>query len=84
MVCDIDFIRKSLLLVSNIPILKPGMSLYRSAKIVIPGFCHIHFTITLTEQKNVDRYTGNIVMPNIVKPEFHCIVFDVVSAMCGR
>ena len=84
MVCDIDFIRKSLLLVSDIPIVKPGMSLYRSAKIVIPGFCPIHFTITLTGQKNVDRYTGNIVMPNIVKPEFNCIVFDVVTAMCGR
>ena len=36
-VCDINFIRKSLLLVSDIPIVKPGTSLYRSAKIFIPG-----------------------------------------------
>ena len=51
-------------------IVKPGISLYRRA--VIPGFCPIHFTTIFAGQTNVDRYTRNIVIPKIVKPEFHC------------
>ena len=40
-------------------------------KIVRPWFCPIHFTITFAGQTTVDRYTGNIVIPKIVKPGFH-------------
>ena len=29
--------------------------------IVKPGFCSMHFTVTLAELKNVNRYVGNIV-----------------------
>ena len=42
------------------------------SKIVIPQFCPIHCTITFAGQTNVDCYTGNIVIPKIVKPGFHC------------
>ena len=45
---------------------------HRQTKIVIPRFCPIHFTITFAGQMNVNRYTGNIVIPKIVKPGFHC------------
>ena len=41
-------------------------------KIVIPRFCPIHFTITFAGRANVDRYTGNIVIPKIVKLGLHC------------
>ena len=41
-------------------------------KIVVTGFCSIHFTLGFAGQTNVDRYTGNIVLSQIVKPEFHC------------
>ena len=37
-------------------------------KIVIPGFCPIHFNTNFAGQTNVDRYTGNV-----VKPGFHCM-----------
>ena len=56
--------------VNDIPIVNRE---YRYTKIVIPGFCPIHFTITFGGQTNVGRYTGNIVIRKIVKPGFHCI-----------
>ena len=36
-------------------------------------FCPIHFTITFSGQMIVHRYTGNIVLPKIVKPGFRCM-----------
>ena len=42
-------------------------------KTVILAFCTIHFSITFSQQTNVDHYTGNIVIPKIVIPGFHCI-----------
>ena len=47
-------------------------------KIVKPGFCAIHFTITFAGQTNVDRYTGNIVIPKIAKSGFDYIVVVIV------
>ena len=41
-------------------------------RIVKPGFCSIHFTVTLTGLKNVNRYIGNIVLLKIVISGFHC------------
>ena len=40
--------------------------------IVKPGFCSIHFTVTLAGLKNVNRYIGNIVISKIVISGFHC------------
>ena len=78
MVCGIDFIvvTGNILHVCSvnvdIPIVKPGVSLYRSS-LYITGFCpmHVHFTTTFAGQTNVDRYTGNTVIQKIVKPGFH-------------
>ena len=58
-VCDIDFI----VITGNIP------------KIVILRYTGIlphTFTITFAGQTNVDRYTGKIVIPKMVKLGFHC------------
>ena len=52
-----------------------------TAKIVIPRFCPIHFTITFAGQTNVDRYTRNIVIPKIVKPGFHCMSYPGYSSI---
>ena len=41
--------------------------------IVQPGFCSIHYTVTLAGLKNVNRYIGNIVLSKIVFSGFHCI-----------
>ena len=45
---------------------------YTGGNIVIPGFCPIHLIITFAGQTKMDRYTGNVVIPKIVKPVFHC------------
>ena len=45
--------------------------------IVKPGFCSVHFTVTLAGLKNVNRYIGNIVLSEIVISEFHCSCFFV-------
>ena len=72
MVCDIDFIvitGNILRSVNDIPIVKPGISLYRrSLYDLIPRFCPIHFTITFAGQTNVDRYTEYRYIQNIVIP----------------
>ena len=39
--------------------------------IVKPGFCSIHYTVTLAGLKNVNRYIGNIVLSNVVILGFH-------------
>ena len=39
--------------------------------IVNPGFCSIHYTITLAGLKNVNHYNGNIVLSKIVIFRFH-------------
>ena len=73
-VCDVDFIiitRNILRLLNNTPIVKPGISLYQRS--LYMGFRLIHFTVTFAGQTIVDRYTGNIVIPKIVKLGFHCI-----------
>ena len=44
--------------------------------IVKPGFCSIHFTVTLAGLKNVNCYIGNIVLMKIVISGFHCIMFS--------
>ena len=36
------------------------------SRIVISGFCPIHFTVTFAVAWNTHRYTGNIVMSRIV------------------
>ena len=58
-VCDIDFIvitGNILRSVNEIPIvIYTGNIVIR--KIVIPGFCPIHFTTTFAGQTNLDRYT---------------------------
>ena len=41
--------------------------------IVKPGFCSIHYTVTLAGLKNVNRYIGNIVLSKIVISGFHCM-----------
>ena len=72
MVCDIDFIVISeniLRSVSDIPIVKPGISLYRRS-LDRDSAGPIHFTITFAGQTIVDRYTGNIVILKIAKPCF--------------
>ena len=43
------------------------------SKIVISGFCPIHFTVTLPGQ-NFHRYIENIVISKIVISVFHCII----------
>ena len=43
-------------------------------RIVKPGFCSIHFTVTLARLKNVNRYIANIVLSKIFISEFHCIL----------
>ena len=40
--------------------------------IVKPGFCSIHYTVTLARLKNVNHYIGNIVLLKIVISGFHC------------
>ena len=40
--------------------------------IVKPGFCSIHYTVTLSGLKNVNRYVGNIVLSRIVMSGFRC------------
>ena len=42
--------------------------------IVKPGFCSIHFTVTLAGLKNVNRYVGNIVLAKIVILGICCIL----------
>ena len=49
-------------------------------KIVIPGFCPIHFTITFARQTNKDRYFENIVIPKIVKPGVPLYFFSLSPA----
>ena len=46
--------------------------------------CPIHFTITFAGQTNVDHYTVNIVIPEIIKPGFHCMWFNVVLFNPGK
>ena len=41
--------------------------------IVKPGFCFIHYNVTLAGLKNVNRYIGNIVLSKFVISGFHCI-----------
>ena len=41
-----------------------------------PGFCSIHYTVTLPGLKNVNRYIGNIVLSKIVTSGFHCTVIN--------
>ena len=38
--------------------------------IVKPGFCSMHFTVTLVRLKNVNHYIGNIVILNIIMLRF--------------
>ena len=45
------------------------------SKIVISGFCPIHFAVTFAGTKNIHRYTGDIVISRIVISGFHCISF---------
>ena len=42
-------------------------------QIVKPGFCSIHFTVTLAGLKNINRCIGNIVLSKIVISGFHCM-----------
>ena len=42
--------------------------------IVKPGFCSMHYTVTLAGLKNVNRYIGNIVLSEIVISGFLCTV----------
>ena len=75
MVCNVDFIvitGNILLSVNDNPTLNRATGNIVIPKIVIPGFCPIHFNETFAGQTIVDRYTGNIVIPKIVKPGFHC------------
>ena len=74
MVSDTDFIvitGNILRSVNDIP----GPSLnreYRYTKICYTGVLpHTDFTMAFAGQTIVDRYTGNIVIPKIVKPGFH-------------
>ena len=41
-------------------------------RIVKPGFCFIHYTVTLAGLKNVNHYIGNIVLLKTVISRFHC------------
>ena len=41
-------------------------------RIVKPGFCSMHFTVTLAGLKNVNRYIESIVLSKIVISGFHC------------
>ena len=40
--------------------------------IVKPGFCSIHYTVTLAGLKNVNHYIRNIVLSKIVISGYHC------------
>ena len=62
-----------MLSVNDIPIVKPGIPLYRRS--LYPGF---NKTIA-GQTANVDCYTGKIVIPKIAKPGFHCI--DIESCV---
>ena len=42
-------------------------------RIVKPGFCSIHFTVTLAGLKNINRYIVNIVLSKIAISGLHCI-----------
>ena len=42
------------------------------SKIVISGFCPIHFTVTFAGTYHIYRYTGDIVISRIVVSGFHC------------
>ena len=50
------------------------------SKIVISGFCPIHFTVTFAGTQNIHRYTGNIVISRIVISEFHCIIILIEAS----
>ena len=57
-----------------------GCYIWYIGDIVIPwivklGFCSIHFTVTLTGVKNVNRHFENIILSKIVISKFHCIKF---------
>ena len=43
------------------------------------GFCSIHFTVTLAGLKNVNRYTGIIVISKIVISGFNCTRLRLVN-----
>ena len=42
------------------------------SKIVISGFCPIHFTVTFAGTQHIHRYNGDIVISRIVVSRFHC------------
>ena len=44
------------------------------SKIVIPGFCAIHFTVTFAGTWDFHCYTGNVVISKIITSGFHCTV----------
>ena len=50
--------------------------------IVKPGFCSIHYTVTLARLKKVDRlYIGNIVLSKIGDPPCNRPVFHMTAVM---